>query len=195
MSKFTTPKISIYLKIDDNSIIDYFNPHDPARLDIRQLGQDFQDYLNNSIACAGRNTKIDYKIFCQSGTMRFMAEPLMRTIRRHFQIKKLIKQAEFRKFKRKNFILLMVSICVVVFCQGLLPNLFGEDHRVHSIFSNAIDVFSWVVLWKPIERLIFYWNPFLKDILLLDKMQNAKVNIIESEEELINHHMEHYDAA
>ncbi|HMI79188.1 MAG TPA: hypothetical protein VK484_10350 [Ferruginibacter sp.] len=195
MSNFTTPKISIYLKIDDDSILHYFNPHDPARLDIRQLGQDFQDYLNNSIACAGRYTRIDYKIFCQSGSMRFMADPLIRTIRRHFEIKKKLKQVEFRKFKKKNFILLLISICIVVFCQGFLPNVFGQDHRIHSIFSNAIDVFSWVVLWKPIERLIFYWNPFLKEILLLTKMQTAPVNIIESEEELINHHMEHYDAA
>jgi hypothetical protein len=196
MSKFSTRKVSIYLKIDENSINNYFNPHDPARLDRRQLGHDFQDYLNASIVTAGRHTTIDFKIFCcQSGTMRFMVDPLMRTIRRHFQIKKNLKETEFRKFKKKNFILLMISIAIVVFCQGALPNIFGQDHRIHSIFSNAIDVFSWVVLWKPIERLIFYWNPYLKEILLFEKMQNAKVNIIESEEELVNHHLEHFDAA
>jgi hypothetical protein len=196
MSKSATSKITIYLKIDDNSITDYFNPHDPARLDKRQLGHDFQDYLNASIACAGRHTIIDYKIFCSdSGSMRFMIDPLMRTIRRHYQIQKKLKETEFRKFKRKNYVLLVISFLIVMFCQGILPNLFGQDHRIHSMFSNAIDVFSWVVLWKPIERLIFYWNPFLKEILLFDKMQNAKLNIIESEEELINHHMEHSDAA
>jgi hypothetical protein len=196
MSKSVTSKITIYLKIDDNSITDYFNPHDPARLDKRQLGHDFQDYLNASIACAGRHTIIDYKIFCSdSGSMRFMIDPLMRTIRRHYQIQKKLKETEFRKFKRKNYVLLVISFLIVMFCQGILPNLFGQDHRIHSMFSNAIDVFSWVVLWKPIERLIFYWNPFLKEILLFDKMQNAKLNIIESEEELINHHMEHSDAA
>ena len=101
----------------------------------------------------------------------------MRTIRRHFLIKKNLKEVEFQKFKRKNYTLLLISITVVMFCQGVLPNLFGQDHRIHSMFSNAIDVFSWVVLWKPIERLIFYWNPFLKEILLLDKLQNAKVKI------------------
>ena len=63
------------------------------------------------------------------------------------------------------------------------------------MFSNAIDVFSWVILWKPIERLIFYWNPFLKEILLYEKIQNAKVTIVESEEELIDYHLEHFDAA
>ncbi len=196
MSIPTTRKISVFLKIDENSLKDYFNPHDPARLDKRQLGHDFQDYLNASIACAGRNTLIDYKIFCsESGSMRFMVDPLMRTIRRHFQIQKQIKELEFQKFKKKNYVLLFISFCIVMFCQGVLPALFGQDHRIHSMFSNAIDVFSWVILWKPIERLIFYWNPFLKEILLFDKMQHAKVNIIESEEELINHHMEHSDAA
>ena len=196
MSKSATRKISIYLKIDENSINEYFNPHDPARLDRRQLINDFREYLNASVACAGRNTIIDYKVFCnESGSMRFMVDPLMRTIRGHYQIQKMLKETEFQKFKKKNYILLMFSVLIVMFCQGVLPNLFGQDHRIHSMFSNAIDVFSWVVLWKPIERLIFYWNPFLKEILLFEKMQNGKVNIIESEEELINHHLEHVDAA
>ena len=50
---------------------------------------------------------------------------------------------------------------------------------MHSALSNALDVFSWVILWKPIERLIFYWNPFLKEISLFDKMVNAETIIIE----------------
>jgi len=196
MSKSVTRKISIFLKIDDNSINAYFNPHDPARLDRRQLSHDFQDYLNASVAYAGRHTEIDFKVFCcESGTMRFMVDPLMRTIRRHFRIQKELKEIEFNKFKKKNYILLFISILIVMFCQGILPIIFGQDHRIHSMFSNAIDVFSWVILWKPIERLIFYWNPFLKEILLLEKLQNAEVIIVESEEELIDHHLEHYDAA
>ena len=196
MSKSSIPKISIYLKIDSNSINHYFNPHDPARLDRRQLGQEFKNYLDTAVANARRHTKIDFKVFCcESGSMRFMVDPLIRTIRRHFEIQKMLKEAEFKKFKKKNYTLLLFSIAVVMFCQGVLPVAFGTDHRIHSMFSNAIDVFSWVILWKPIERLIFYWNPFLKDILLYNKIQNAKVKIVESEEELINYHMEHFDAA
>lgn len=196
MRKSATQKISICLKIDSNSINDYFNHHDPARLDKRQLGQEFKDYLDTSIANAGRHSSIDFKVFCcETGTMRFMVDPLIKTIRRHFQIQRTMKEIEFRKFKRKNYILLFISIAIVMFCQGVLPLIFGQDHRIHSMFSNAIDVFSWVILWKPIERLIFYWNPFLKEISLYEKIQNAKVNIVESEEDLIDYHMEHFDAA
>jgi hypothetical protein len=196
MPKSFRSKVSIYLRIDANSINNYFNPHDPARLDKRQLGQEFKDYLNTAVSDASRYTKIDFKVFCcETGSMRFMVDPLIKTIRRHFRTQKMLKETEFRKFKKKNYILLCISICVVMFCQGVLPLIFGQDHRIHSMFSNAIDVFSWVILWKPIERLIFYWNPFLKEILLYDKIINAEVKIVESEEELIDYHLEHFDAA
>ena len=131
MSKSATRKISIYLKIDENSIDEYFNPHDPARLDKRQLGHDFQEYLNNSVAGAGRNTVIDYKVFCsESGGMRFMVDPLMRTIRRHFQIQKRLKETEFQKFKRKNYILLMISTRTSIYSDAFLTIVVGGEEIV-----------------------------------------------------------------
>ncbi len=189
-------RISIFLSIDEKNVYSYFNPHDPAPLGKRQLSHDFQDYLDATFQTAGRRSIIDFKVFCNSsGNMRFIVEPLINTIRRHYQIQKKLKENEFKKFKKKNYILLVVSIAIVMICQGLLPLVLGQAHRIHSMFSNAVDVFSWVILWKPIERLIFCWNPFLKEILVYNKIINAKVNIVESEEDLINYHLEHYDAA
>ena len=92
-----------------------------------------------------------------------------------------MKEKEFRKFKKRAYYLLAIGLVVVMTCQGFLPYILNEEHRVHSALSNALDVFSWVILWKPIERLIFYWNPFLKDICLLDKMINAEATIVENE--------------
>ena len=189
-------RVSIFLTVDSNSIGNYFNTHDPAPLYSRQLSDDFQNYLISSVALTKRYSVIAYKVFCgENANMRFLVEPLMQSIRKHFQIKKELKKIEFKKFKRRNYFLLMFSICIVMICQGLLPEIFNQDHRIHSMFSNALDVFSWVILWKPIERLIFYWNPFLKEILLYNKMIYAEVILIENEEELVNYHMEHHDAA
>lgn len=196
MKRTSISKISICLKVDADSINNYFNQHDPARLDKRQLSQEFKNYLDESIVNAGRYTSIDFKVFCcETGSMRFLVDPLVKTIRRHYCTLQYLKEHEFHKFKKKNYILLVFSLLIVMFCQGALPAIFGQDHRIHSMFSNAIDVFSWVILWKPIERLIFYWNPFLKEISLYKKIQHAKINIIESEEEFINYHLEHTDAA
>jgi hypothetical protein len=196
MRQTVSKKITIYLSVDSESVIKYFNSHDPAPLYCRQLSHEFQEYLNHSMVTAKRNSKITYKVFCRDESDKDLyVDALMHTIRRHFKLKKELKEIEFNKFKKRNYYLLLISLSIVVFCQGILPVILGQDHRIHSVFSNAIDVFSWVILWKPIERLIFNWNPYLKDILLLHKMSTAEVIVIENEKELLNHHMEHFDAA
>jgi hypothetical protein len=190
-----TKRVSIYLTVNSDSISRYFNPNDPAPLYCRQLSHDFQDYLDNSVAIAGRYSTINYKVFCNDANMKFLVAPLLQTIRRHYRIQKQLKKNEFRKFKKRNFFLLFISGLIVMFCQGVLPSIFGQSHRIHSMFSNALDVFSWVILWKPIERLIFNWNPYLKEILLISKMELAEALIIDNEQELVNYHMDHIDAA
>jgi hypothetical protein len=66
-------------------------------------------------------------------------------------------------------------------CQGFLPLLMNEEHRIHSGLSNSLDVFSWVILWRPIDKLIFYWNPHLKDICLIKKLATAEVIVIDAQ--------------
>jgi hypothetical protein len=53
-------KVSIFLTVDSESIIKYFNSNDPAPLYCRQLSHEFQGYLNASIAFVRRNTVLPY---------------------------------------------------------------------------------------------------------------------------------------
>lgn len=174
-------KITVYITADSNSIFSYFNPHDPSPVYSRQLSQDFEKYLSNCIVRANRYSEINYKVVCLSKIDALFTGPLMEAIRRHYGIKKALKEKEFKKFKRRAYYLLAIGLLVVMTCQGVLPYILSQEHRVHSALSNALDVFSWVILWKPIERLIFYWNPFLKEICLLDKMIQAEAIVIEQE--------------
>jgi hypothetical protein len=34
-------------------------------------------------------------------------------------------------------------------------------------------------LWRPIDKLIFHWNPFLKDMSIADRLQKAETTIIQ----------------
>lgn len=174
-------KITVYITADSNSIFSYFNAHDPSPVYSRQLSQEFEKYLENCIVRAGRFSEINYKVVCLSKIDALFTGPLMEAIRRHYSLKKALKEKEFKKFKKRSYYLLAMGLAVVMICQGFLPYILSEEHRVHSAFSNALDVFSWVILWKPIDRLIFYWNPFLKEICILDKMINAEATVIENE--------------
>jgi hypothetical protein len=172
-----TKRINIFFSIDRNKMESYFNPHDPAPLYKRQLHPDFIHYMDLSVSGYRKHSRIMYKLTCKDEDKE-LVEPFMNAIRKHFRLKEKIKRSEFKRFKTKAYKLLITSTLVVMACQGLVPVLLGEEHRIHSAFSNSLDVFSWVLLWKPIERLIFYWNPFLKEISLYNKLANADVIVI-----------------
>jgi hypothetical protein len=35
------------------------------------------------------------------------------------------------------------------------------------------------MLWTPIDKLVFFWNPFLKEISIYDRLMNAEIIISE----------------
>lgn len=182
MSKPLPKKINIFLSLDPCILKGYFNAQDPALLYKRQLSQEFEEYIMNCTRPAKRHSIFNYKISYQGEEHRQYAEPLMYAIRGHFSEKKALLQAEFEKFKRRTYILLFFSLTVVMVCHYLLPLIASETHIIQSGLTNGMDVFSWVILWKPIDRLIFYWNPFLKDISIAEKLAKGEVSITEIEE-------------
>jgi hypothetical protein len=185
MKKSLDTRVSIFLTVDQYTIYNYFNSHDPAPLYKRQLGHEFVQYITNSIEDAKRHSVIRYKVIYANDSDKRFAEPLITAIRRHYTLKKTLKEDEFKKFKRQNFALLVISLAVVMFCQGVLPALLNYEHRLHTAVSNALDVFSWVILWKPIDKLIFQWNPFLKELNMLDKLITADALTIDKHKEKV----------
>jgi hypothetical protein len=183
MSKPTNKKINIFLSLEPDIFQGYFNPQDPAPLYKRQLSHEFELYIMTSIRSAKRHSQFNYKICYTSDTEKQYAEPLAYAIRRHFSESKTLAYGTFDRFKRRTYALLFISLSVVMICQGFLPLLLpkNEDHTLHSGLANSLDVLCWVILWKPIERLIFYWNPFLKDISIMERLEKAEVIVTEVE--------------
>ena len=172
-------RITIFLTVDADTIDSYFNVHDPSPLYKRQLNQDFENYITSCIVAIKRYSVLRFKLVCKTEPDQQFVEPLIHAIRRHFSIQKSIKESEFRKFKKSSYKLLAFSLAVVMLCQFFLVTLMKHNERLHSIFGNALDVFSWVILWKPIDKLIFNWNPYLKEISIVDRLINAEVILSE----------------
>lgn len=178
---------NIYIRLDEQTVHDYFNHHDPAPLYKRQLGHEFEQYIYNSLLTSSREAVIRYQVICLEYSDKRFVAPVTQAIRSHFNLKKYLKEQEFKKFRRRTFRLLLASLCIVLSFQGFLSYVGGFlDERMSGALHNTLDVFSWVILWKPIDRLIFYWNPFKKDIYLLNRLANAEVNVLEKGKTIAN---------
>jgi hypothetical protein len=179
VTKSLTDKINIFLTVDHNTIGDHFNPNDPAPLYKRQLSHQFQHYIMTSIESVKRHSAFYYKVSCKAESDKQYTEAFIYAIKRHFSAKKLIKVEQFEKFKRRSYLLLFASLSVVMICHGLVPLILSSDEGLPSGIRNGLDIFSWVILWQPIDKLIFHWNPYLKEISILDRLANAEVIITE----------------
>ncbi len=173
--------INIYLTLDRLLINSYFNKHDPAPIYKRQLSYQFEEYIMHSVRSAKRYSNIFYKLRYTSEIDKQYAQPVLYALRKHFTEKKEERIHAFKKFKKRTWMVLAIGIAVVVLLQTFMPVIFSEAYRLHSGLSNTIDVFSWVILWHPIDELIFHWNPYLKDICLLNKLATGESIILENE--------------
>lgn len=181
MSQSLTSKIHIFITVDLPTINSYFNTHDPSPLYKKELNQKFEEYILNAVHSAKRYSAIFYKLNCPGAINKQYAEPLMFAIHRHFAIQKAIKMEAFSKFKKRNFMLLIISCIVVMACQVLLALVISKPEEGFTEgVKNCLDVFSWVLLWRPIYDLLFEWNPHLKEILLLHKLATAEVIMIDN---------------
>lgn len=182
MKENTLPdRLNIYLTVNTQIINSYFNAHDPSPIYKRQLSHHLEDYITACVRSAKRYTVVFYKFKCTNDLDKQYALPLMYAIRRHYLLKKENREKEFQRFKKRSWILLAVSLFAVIIFQGLVPLLIPEGNRILTPFVNSLDIFSWVLLWRPIDVLLFYWNPHLKDINLLNKLATSELIIIEGE--------------
>jgi hypothetical protein len=180
-SKLQSKGVSIFLTVDSQTIGDYFNAHDPAPLYKRHLSHKFEQYIMSSVISAKRYSTIKYKFIYKTALDEQYTEPLILAIRNHFSEKIEIRKMEFEKFKRRGWFLLIISMGVMMACKLAESILKSNGFQVQSTISNGMDIFSWVILWRPIDTLIFNWNPYLKEICLLDKLKKAEVIRIQNE--------------
>lgn len=181
MNQPDSQSINIFLTLDQRVVEGYFNKHDPSPLYKRQLSHQFETYIMSSTALAKRHSAIFYKLKGTKEADKQLAEPLLYAIRRHFLAKKQDKEKEFTKFKRKNFVVLAISVLVAIVFHGFLPLILKDELELHPGLSNSLDVLNWVLLWHPLEELLFHWDPHLKDISLLNKLATSESIIIENE--------------
>jgi hypothetical protein len=181
MTESVSERVNIFLTVNVQIISSYFNMHDPAPIYKRQLSHELEEYVDACVRPAKRYSVIFYKFKCTTELDKQYAQPLIYAIRRHYTLRKAAREKEFEKFKRRSWWLLVFSLAIVLVCQGFVPVLINSDNNIVTALMNSLDIFSWVLLWRPIDVLLFYWNPHLKDINLLNKLATSELIIIENE--------------
>ena len=175
MKNVLPEKIDIFLVVNPKAIDEHFNKNDPSPYYKRQLSHEFEEYINHLKASARRYSVIEYKVTCKTEEDKQYTEPLIYAIKRHFAKVMLAKQGEFERFKRRNYIVLFVGLTVILLSHLVIPMLVKDNGGIGSAILAGIDIFSWVMMWQPLDNLLFHWNSYLKDISTVKKLTEAPI--------------------
>ncbi len=187
MSKTDSSKtVNVYLSLDQASVNSYFNKHDPSPIYKRQLSHHFEQYIRASVSSAKRYDPIFFKFNCKNDIDQQFADPVLYAVRRHFAEKKEEELKAFKKYKKRNYAVVGVSLVIVVLVNLLLPLVISKEVADETGLTHLLDVFSWVIFFHPLDELLFNWNPHLKRILLLNKLTTAESIIIGHEKKAGN---------
>lgn len=167
--------INIFLNVSPVAIDEHFNQNDPAPIYKRQLSQEFEQYIKQAATRARRFTVIQYKVNCKTEADKQFTEPLIYAIKRHFAEMGIAKLAEFERFKRRNYILLFIGLTIILLSHILIPYFLKDEGGIESAILSGLDIFSWVMMWQPIDKLLFHWNGYLKEINTINKLTTAEV--------------------
>jgi hypothetical protein len=182
MSKVSSKSVNIFLALDKKALAGYFNPHDTAPIYKRQLSLRFEQYLRQSTKYCKRFDPIFFKLNSNNKVDEQFADPIMYAIRRHFTEKRDQEILAFRRFKRRNYGTIIVSMAIVALLNYLLPYMIPKESAKDLGVAHFVDVFSFVIFYHPLTELLFNWNPYLKRINLLNKLIKAEAIMVGSAE-------------
>lgn len=175
MKNHSPEKIDIFLTVSPEAVEEHFNKNDPAPLYKRQLSHQFEDYIDKAKAAARNNSFFEYKITCKKEEDRQFTEPLMYAVKRHYSNLMLTKQDDYERFKRRNYVVLFIGLLIILLSHILIPLIIKESGGVEAAILTGIDIFSWVMMWQPIDNLLFHLHDHLDEINTIKKLTDAGV--------------------
>lgn len=86
---------------------------------------------------------------------------------------------ETRHQGRRDLVLGLILAAAVVVIAGLFSVLVPMPEAILGIFWSFIILTLWVIVWTPVDTLVYYWRPYARDVRLYQNLREADL-VVES---------------
>ncbi|CAN5900715.1 hypothetical protein BH11MYX3_BH11MYX3_30450 [soil metagenome] len=156
-----------------NTIEQLFDNRDPAPFRLRDLDPDLVEYL----FAAGEDLS-------SLGTFKVVvwvaqpcsAEEIETGYRAHFdyEIERLVRRR--RRQRRTGQIALLIGVTILVVLLSV-AELLDDASRLTRVTREGLVILSWIVMWRPVEALIYDWVPLRRERRVMQRLRAANVEV------------------
>jgi hypothetical protein len=175
------PHNSEIVELKIKNINQLFNSFDPSPFIEKDLDDDAVQYIFSSFSEHHLKTKIKIMIHLpESKRGKFNEEHIRDSIRNFFVYKDMIANNEVDLKIDEGKKSLLIGLTFLVFCLSAKHSieLFLPENIFTIISSEALMIFGWVSMWKPISNMLYDWWPLRKSERIYDKISRSEIDVI-----------------
>jgi hypothetical protein len=157
-----------------NTVDQLFDNRDPAPFRERDLDPDLVEYL---VAAAEDLVSLGkFKI------VFWLAQPcvpeeVQTGYRAHFTYELERVERRSRRQRRTGQVALVIGLVLLVLLLSISGLLATSKIGVVHALREGISILSWVVMWRPVEALIYDWLPIRRERKLMQRLHDAPIEV------------------
>jgi hypothetical protein len=168
-----TTLIELHLRSPDQ----LFDLRDPAPFRERDLDDDAVAYLLAAMEDVRRHRKIELRfLFAASvDASKITADELEASIRAHFRYERERERRKITTARRQGQLALVAALGLLTAALTAANRLeqYAATHTGWKVVREGLTIFGWVVLWNPVEALLFGWIPSAQRARLFGRIERA----------------------
>jgi len=167
------------VEIELKSLMQIFNSFDPAPFNEKELDENAEVYIYNSVAEFPLKTPLELMIHLPPTEIgQETGEILKKAIKNHFSYRSLLTDIELRRVLergRRNLAIGVVFLFLCLLVIGLLSTV--EGGLLKTMLSEGLTIIGWVAMWEPVNVFLYGWWPLIQKKNIYNKILRMDVKV------------------
>jgi hypothetical protein len=155
-----------------------FNSIDPSPFRERDLDPDCEEFIVSWARefSPDRPVALDIRLDREEPSRGVLAE-IGPAVRRHFEREASLQQLRLRRLIREGRLSLAIGLVLLVMCIGAATLVPTQPLGAFEIVRESLLIAGWVVMWHPLEVLLYGLWPVVRERRLLERLASAEVSL------------------
>lgn len=159
-----------------------FDLRDPAPFHDRDLADDAVAYLLAAMEDVRKHEAVEFRFIfaCREEQSALTSDELEAAIRAHFRYEHDRAQRQRVTNRRQGQKTLLAALPLLALALAISARLesYASTHTAWKVVREGLTIFGWVVLWNPIDALLFSGWPIRERALLFQRIERSPYRMI-----------------
>jgi hypothetical protein len=170
----------LLIELELHSVMQIFNSFDPAPFHEKELDDNAEIYIYNTVGEFPLKKPLEIVIYVPSSEFdRETERTLKEAIRNHFSYKKVLTDIELRRLLQRGRRNMEIAIVFLFLCLLIIRLLSTfEQSLINTMLSEGLTIIGWVAMWEPVYVFLYGWWPIVQKRNIYRKILSMDIRVI-----------------